>query len=242
MNPLPSIHQPYIALFGSGNSIHDISQTEFAWIKANAFVITLNYAPIHLKGHLNIWSDRKVSDFLEAHYLSHPKNCLFWAQENRTTSAFSKKVDFWFNRKKEKLQGNYTIVWALQLLKKYFPEKKILLFGVDLYTDDQDQAKWYDRYTDYDKEKRGGNYRIFQKLNQCGQQLSRFVSPENVFNCNPESRLNHFEKVDWKVFLKLKILHLCPSSLAGAPVHLSGILNKYTNCESRTILKNYFQE
>ncbi len=243
MNKLSKIcgTNTHIALFGSGNSIHDLSQEDFQIIKSNAFVITLNYAPIHLKGHLNIWSDRKVSDFLQQHYSDKPKDCLLLAQEGRVPAPFKHKIDYWFNRKKENLQGNYTIVWALQLLQKYFPEKSILLFGVDLYAEKKSKVKWYDEYTDYDFKKRGLKYNAAVKLNQCGFQITQFVKKENVYNCNLESRLRHFEKKDWREILKMKILHLCPSSLAGAPVHLSKILNKYSCCESKTILKNQFR-
>ncbi len=213
---------------------------DFAQIKAQAFVVTLNYAPIRLRGHLNLWSDRRVSQFLEQYYASRPKDCLFLVQENRTSRAFRPKVDFWFDRKKENLQGNYTIVWALQLLRKYFPEKKILLFGVDLYASDTEQAKWYDRFTDYDRKKRGTQYQLHQKLNQCGEQIALYVPPQNIYNCNPRSHLQHFEKKNWREVLGLNILHLCPSALAGAPVHLSQILNKYTACISKTVLKKEF--
>ena len=127
------IDLPYIALFGSGNSILDIPDEEFEAIKAHTFVITLNYAPVRLKGHLNIWSDRKVSDYLENYYSKQPKDCQFLARKGRTSNEFKKKIDYWFDPKDEKLNGHFTIIWALQLLRKYFPEKKILLFGVDMY-------------------------------------------------------------------------------------------------------------
>lgn len=242
MNKFSQLHipHPFIALFGSGNSVHGITQGEFECIKAHAFAITLNYAPIHLNGHLNMWSDRKVSDFLALYYKDQPKRGLFLAQEGRTSPAFRGKVDYWFSCKEENLQGNYTIVWSLQLLKKYFPNKKILLFGVDMYADDTGPTKWYDKYTDYDFKKRGRNYRAMDKLNQCAEQLRRIVPNKNVYNCNPHSRLTYFEKKDWKELFHLKILHLCPSALAGAPVHLSKITNKYSLCESKTVLKKEF--
>lgn len=234
------ISQPFIAIFGSGNSVHDISEEAFNSIKAHSFTISLNYAPIRLNAHLNMWSDRKVSDFLELHYTYNRKDCLFLAQENRTSPAFKPQIDYWFSCREENLQGNYTIVWALQLVKKYFPDKKILLFGLDLYVGEKGDLKWYDRYTDFDLRKRGTNYRGTDKLNQCAEQLIHFVPKKNVFNCNLNSKLDHFEKKQWKELFHLKILHLCPSSLAGSPVHLSKITNKYTFCESKTILKREF--
>ncbi|HEY3386983.1 MAG TPA: hypothetical protein VGK46_10755 [Saprospiraceae bacterium] len=234
------IPQPFIALFGSGPSIEELTQEDLEMIKAHAFVITLNYAPIQLKGHLNIWSDRNVSDFLETHYLHHPKECLLLAQEGRVGASLQGKVDYWFNRKAEKLQGNFTIVWALQLLKIYFPGKRILLFGVDLYVEKKEKLKWYDRYTDFDRKRRGTQYKAEPKLQQCGTELTRLIPPENIYNCNPKSRLHHFQKKNWKDVFKLKILHFASSPLAGAPVHLSQILNRYTLCESKSILLHPF--
>jgi 2-polyprenyl-3-methyl-5-hydroxy-6-metoxy-1,4-benzoquinol methylase len=235
-----TIPHPFIALFGSGSSVHDISESDLACIKAHAFTITLNYAPIHLNGHLNMWSDRKVSDFLENHYSQAPKECLLLAQEGRVNGKLNEKVDFWFNRSKENLKGNYTLVWALQLLKRYFPNKPILLFGVDMYCTHEKEAKWYDRYIDYDRKRKGQHVRLTHTLRQCALQLQQHIPKTGVYNCNLSSQLDHFEKKDWRSLFHLKVLHLCSSSLAGAPVHLSQIINKYTLCDSKTILKKGF--
>ena len=132
------------------------------------------------------------------------------------------------------------MVWALQWLQKYFPEKTILLFGVDMYSKSPSAAKWYDQYTDFDRKKRGKGYKINTKLRQCAQQIRQYVTRKKVYNCNPLSQLDYFEKREWRSFFSKKILHLCPSALAGAPVHLSKIINKYTLCKSKTILKREF--
>lgn len=231
------IHQPYIALFGSGSSVHDLNDKSFDLIKSQAFVITINYAPIHLQGHLNMWSDRRVSDFLEKHYSTNPKNTLLLTQKHRVSGKLKTKIDYFFSRRDENLKGNYTIVWALQLLQKYFPDKVILLFGVDMYTQNE-EGKWYDRYTDYDKSKRGKAYNINSKLDQCARQITQYCQKDKVINCNPKSQLSYFEKKDWESFFRLKVLHLCSTPLAGAPSHLSKIINKYTACESVAVLKN----
>lgn len=234
------IKQPYIALFGSGNSLNDLPQEEFDFIKSKAFTITINYAPLRWHGHLNMWSDRKVSEFLSEFYHSNPKQGLFLAQRNKVPGPFSEEVDFWFSPKTDELLGNYTIVWALQLLQKYFPNKLILLFGVDMYALSKEEDKWYDRYTNYDREKRGENYKVQKKLLQCAQQIERFCRRNNVFNCNLKSQLDFFKKRDWRTILPLKIVQLCPTALAGAPAHLSKIINKYSSCESKSILKQNF--
>ncbi|PHN02231.1 motility associated factor glycosyltransferase family protein [Flavilitoribacter nigricans] len=234
------INQPYIALFGSGNSIHAITSQEFNFIRSKTFVITINYAPVHLQGHLNMWSDLKVSEFLENHYRNNRKNLQFLAQKGKVPESLKRSIDYWFSVKEEDLRGNYTVVWALQLLQKYFPKKTILLFGIDMYSLHGQGDKWYDRYTSFDRIKRGRTYQIDYNLQRCANQIETHCRRDGVFNCNSQSKLDFFEKRDWRCILPLHILHLCPSALAGAPVHLSKIINKYTNCRSSTILQKHF--
>ena len=235
-----NIEQPYIALFGSGNSVNALSAKELECIKSNAFVITINYAPIRITGHLNMWSDRKVSDFLDGYYQENDKNCLFLAQEGRVSGALKDKVDYFFNRRVEGLKGNYTIVWALQLLKKYFPDKTILLFGVDMYAPDNKHGKWYDRFTDYDFKKRGNRYNVQSKLNQCGEQLKTYIPSDNIINCNPKRHLPLYPKRHWQTLFPLTVVQYANSPLAGAPVHLSTIINKYTASTSTSVLRKGF--
>lgn len=234
------IKQSFIALFGSGNSIHDLSAEDFELIKSQAFVWTMNYAPLRLQGHLNMWSDKRVADFMDKHYASNPKECLFLARKNRFGNSLKEQIDYCFSRRDDQLKGNFTLVWALQLIQKYFPEKTILLFGVDMYTENSQQAKWYDQYTNYDQKSRGRNYNIDHKLAQCNKQIRQYCKQDKVFNCNLKSRLDYFEKKNWKNLLRMKVLHLCSSSLAGAPSHLSKILNKYSPFESKSLLKADF--
>lgn len=232
-----NITQPYIALFGSGNSVKELSAESFAFIKSQAFVITLNYAPIHLKGHMNMWSDLRVSQFLEDYYKDRPKDLLFSAPGSRVRRNYRDQIDYLYSPNGERLKGNYTIVWVLQLLKKYFPEKIILLFGVDMYNEDAKDQKWYDHYTDFDKQKRGTRYNLANKLNQCARQIKRYCASKNIINCNPKSRLLVYEKRAWQSIFPLKILHLCMTPLAGAPCHLSKIINKYSACQSISVLR-----
>ncbi len=84
-----------------------------------------------------------------------------------------------------------------QGLRKYFPEKTIMLFGVDMNCNrDAREHKWYDRHTDKDQVARG-KLDVQSKLAECAEQLISFVSPEGIFNCNLQSALNHFERIEW---------------------------------------------
>ncbi|MEN0004405.1 MAG: hypothetical protein AAF798_09685 [Bacteroidota bacterium] len=229
-----AIEQPYIVLMGSGNSIQDISPQAFDFIKSRAFVITINYGPLRFKGHLNMWSDLKVSEFLEEFYRTHPKETLFLAQHRKVQKSFVSQVDYWFSPRQDQLKGNYTVVWALQLLQRFFPKKIILLFGIDMYALDPNRDKWYDQFTDFDRAKRGENYNIQQKLQSCAIQIQRYCRRTGVYNCNPKSKLTHFEKRDWRTILPLKITHLSSDSgrQAIASAYTHKVLHRYTNCLS----------
>lgn len=199
------IEHDYISVFGSGTSINNMSDDEIDAIRSNSFMITMNYAPIKLTGHLNMWSDKKVTAFLQDHYEKSPKNCLFLARDkSMVTNKISlfKKVDYWFNERQEKIKGNYTIVWLLQMLERHFPQKKVLIFGMDMAVIDDRRAKWYDDHTDYDYRKRG-RVNTARKLNICADQLDRYVKRTDMFvNCNVDSNYNGFEKKNWKEALE----------------------------------------
>ena len=239
------INQNFISIFASGNSLLDISLEEFQLFKKKSFVITTNFGPLRFNGDMNCWSDKATSIFLDEHYKTHQKDCLFLSRE----AAFSpglqirQQVDFWFDNRKENLAGNYTAGWLLQLIRKNFPNKTILLFGWDFYVKDTPNDKWYDAYTDYDRQKRGKSFNQPQKLLSFMQQLKGFnINIENIYNCNLNSGLDLYPKKHWVEVLGLNVLHLTNSPIAGAPVHLSKILNKYTSSSSFTILKNDFSK
>lgn len=200
-----TINQEVISLFGSGNSLLEMPEKELAYIRERSFVITINYGPIHFQSDMNMWSDVHVSQFLDDHYRTNKKDRLFLARTNgvgRKPIDIKSKVDFWFDPRREKLRGNYTVVWALQLMKKYYPKKTVLLFGIDMYAESNEKAKWYDQYTNYDYQKRGKRFQITRKLNACAEQLKKFVGQsDQVFNCNPKSQLNLYQKVDYRKIL-----------------------------------------
>ncbi len=199
------IDDAHISIFGSGNSINDISEKEIMEIKNKSFLITLNYAPVKISGHMNMWSDKHVSDWMNNYYRNKEKTTLFLARErsmrNEKLPLFH-LVDYWFNEKSERLKGNYTIVWLLQLLEKYFPDKKVLLFGLDMNGISNDRAKWYDDHLDFDKLHRGKTFKIQHKLNQCARQLDNYIRQKDKFiNCNLNSHYNGFERKHWKELL-----------------------------------------
>ncbi len=240
-----AVKQDFIAIFASGNSLLRLTDAEFHFIKEKAFVITTNYGPLHFTGHMNCWSDKSVSRFLESYYQDHEKNCLFLCRNTafNADSELKQQVDYWFNSKAEKLEGNFTAGWLLQLAAKYFRDKTILLFGWDFYIEEGTETyKWYDQFTDYDRNKRGRSGRkINRKLKAFKDQVEQFtLNHPRIINCNPDSLLERFPKKDWRTILQPRVLHIASTPLAGAPAHLNHVLNKYSHLTSRAILKKPF--
>jgi len=200
-----TIAQPLITVFCSGNSINDISQEDINYIKSNSFLITVNYAPIKIQGHMNMHSDKKVSDFLQKHFNENggKNGMLLLSRERGFTNqnqTFKNSIDYWFDEKKEQLLGNYTVVWLFQLLERTFPDKKVMIFGLDMEAPNNDNAKWYDSVNSFDRDKRGAKYPVQIKLNQCSKQMNAHLKNKDIFiNCNPNSGYDGFKKVDnWK--------------------------------------------
>ena len=58
--------------------------------------------------------------------------------------------------------------------------------------------KWYDTVTKHDLNSRGMSYNLKKKIDECGEQIKKYVINNNVFNCNLESAFDYFQKIDWK--------------------------------------------
>lgn len=201
-----NINKEFISVFGSGESILQIPKENIWKIKEKSFTIFTNYAPSNFTSKemdMLIFSDRKVAMWLSENKYFENKNYLWYSHgkafpKEIPFNAFE-KVNYWFDEQRERFCGNYTVVWLLQALQKYFPNKIILLFGVDMYKKEVD--KWYDKFTNYDINKRGKRYNVIEKLNQCTLQLKNYVKNLNIFNCNLNSKLDLYPKKDWKEIL-----------------------------------------
>lgn len=190
-----------IAIFASGLSILKFSFKKIHKIKKEATTIFLNYAPCYFtKNEMDyfFWSDKKVSRWLDHYKIK--KECSWITRKlsfvNKEPKNIYDKVDYLFD---SNLRGNYTIIYLLQLLQKNFPNKKILLFGIDMYYNGEN-VKWYDKiikekYNDWDR--KGKKVSSFnKKLEQCADQF-KYIKNKNIFNCNMNSNLTYFPKKRW---------------------------------------------
>jgi hypothetical protein len=185
-------------------------------------MVTTNY-PLSLKfkefsPHAHLWSDTKVTDFMNRYYYQKPKDCLFIA---RTVSVKKEqqgipllsKIDYWFYEHYYKLKGNFTAYWITQLIQHYFPKKKIAIFGLDGFVPDDlpkveghPVSKWYDYYTDFDSKGRKQD-KYVKNLGKFSDSMEKGHSknPEewvNTFNCNLGSKIEYIQKKEFKAVIK----------------------------------------
>lgn len=211
---IPTIKEDYVSVFASGNSVLTYTKEELDLIKEKTYMIGINYCVTYLRPHMLFWSDKNVTDFLIPHYSQNPIQETLVSREpafnssNPAHNEFKNRVHYWFDKNTNQLPGNYTIVWILSLLTRFLPpNKKIMVFGLDMKIDENDKEKklkWYDRFTQHDRRVRG-SYNAKLKLSECAQQLDQFIiNHGNIVNCNLDSGYLKFKKEDWKTILVSK--------------------------------------
>jgi hypothetical protein len=206
------ISQNTITVLASGDSVNKMSPEQFEYLKKTTYIITMNYSPCKFIGHANIWSDIKVTDFLRQHYMNKEKDHLFISRQEAFRAGtnewadFHKKIDYFFST--ASMKGHYTLGWIFQLLYQYFPQKQVIVFGLDLKEIDNanDIKKWYDRIIKNDQIGRGKNFPLQKKLDAFQQEVIQMKTTipgfdqwcDRVLNCNMESNAILFRKVDWE--------------------------------------------
>jgi len=217
---LIKIEHNFISVFASGISILNLKKEDLDIIKNKSYVITTNF-PLSLHEptfypNLHIWSDYKVSKFLDNYYLKKEKDCSLLstpeAFDPKTQMHYSliQKVDYWFNTNMYKFKYNFTLFSAIMVVRRIYKDKPILVFGLDGFIPDNTPcfngvpySKWYDYYIKDDV--------IDRKFKRDSSNLDRFVKyMENsykegdfgeIYNCSPVSRIKYLTKKDFKIIL-----------------------------------------
>jgi hypothetical protein len=176
------IEQDNISVFCSGESIMDITLGQMKSITNNTFSISLNYAFKLFATHMIMWYDKRVSDTIR----DYAKGQSIWvtnieALGNGTIGI----VDYYY----DKSEGNYTAVILFQLLQRYFPDKKVYVFGLDMTG-----GKWYGEEKDMD-----WNFDQQKELDKCRKQIDeKITNKEQFINCSPISKYDGFRREKWK--------------------------------------------
>jgi len=186
------------ALFGSGHSVPAIPKRELYAIKQSCFTVFTNYAFCSFDSRVMdmlLFGDYHVGQWVWQH---RDRNVLLWTREqafqNGEPSEFHDLIDFWL----EDAPGTFTLLWGLWNLRKHHPDKPVLLFGVDMHTDDAENVKWYDKVIPDDKDRRIDPYPAKRSFARFTRDFAMYVKPEGVYNCNPDSGLGVYPRVYWR--------------------------------------------
>jgi len=218
------IPDKYVSLVASGISVLDLTQADLNFLKEKTFFISTNF-PLAIKEptfvpDAHIWCDTKTSLFMEEHYAGKAKDCIWMSrplafdEKHKKTLKVYKQVDYWMDDIHYKLNSHFTFSWTLQLLRRFFPDKIVLLFGFDGYipestpchNKDNPYSKWYDYYT-----KKDIDTRTFQtttsSIDLCVEHIQEMWQKQksfaaNVINCNVNSRVKYIPKQDFREVLK----------------------------------------
>ena len=200
-----------VSIIASGTSVDELSDTDLEYIKSNSLMFGINYSVVRFNPDVLIWADHEPAQYLNQFYKDHKKETLLLGNAHSVMgndrfsslvgTAFWRNVDYWWTPKG--MLKNLSLTWLLQLLNIYFPpDIRILLFGVDLYG----AEKWYDSYIAFDKAKKlldkpkkDDSVAITSKdLRRTQVYLKELLRagriPEHIYNCNPTSKLEVFEK------------------------------------------------
>jgi hypothetical protein len=199
------IDQPYISIFASGPSINALTLEDFSYIKEKTYMVGTNYFILKYLPHMAFWSDYKVTDFMTDYYRNKEKDCILCSREEGFSVAqvgFKVKVDYWFDKKYYNLYGNFTSFSAMQLFQRFFPDKPILLFGMD-FQFNPGILKFYDTLTDHDSKDRNDN-KYPSSISRLLENLNHFYTNKDtskIYNCYLDSALNLFQKKNYKEVL-----------------------------------------
>lgn len=201
------IDKPAISIFGSGDSIKDLRADDIGIIKGETHVIFTNLIDIFTP-HMRVWSDTDVTDYFDENI---PKLETLVCSEKaikkgKKYNCIHRRVNYTFDRRsKIFIGGSFTFFYILQLVKHYFPEKPVLLFGMDCKTNKMtrvnpetmeievvEDTKKQERHLGL-KEFYDGSETLPSKINEYCQKNPEKV--KNIYNCSPISEVNSFKKM-----------------------------------------------
>jgi len=204
------IDKRYVSVFASGLSIDDISEDDYKFLYDNTYCIGTNYFFLKYCPHILMWTDITITKYIienvpEKQFMLMSRKEAF--KKGKENLELELGVDHWFGRDYYNLYGNFTAFWAIQLVKKFYPDKVILLFGFDFYFEDDKVLKYYDRYTDTDSRNRNNASYKGHTMDKFRKWMEKWCADDarhviNIFNCNPKSTLECFPKKDFREVIK----------------------------------------
>lgn len=137
------IPQKYITIFGGGESSFNLNEDDYKTLEDSTYTIAINeyfLCKTPLRIDARIWTDYTITKIIKDIWVrtGHKE---IWITRNDAfckakDTAMITLVNYWYDTRKEGLNTRkYTLLTILELLRKHFPEKEILVFGLDLLID-----------------------------------------------------------------------------------------------------------
>jgi hypothetical protein len=220
------IDKDFVSIFASGFSAYSLADREYQILKEKTFMIGTNGFIKKWIPALHVWSDEGMTNMMDEWVKNNDKKCLFMTRpdaflKHREKHRVYNMVDFWFCRNHYELDGSFTFFWVLQLIVKFFPSKKILVFGLDGHVPPEIQigkpknklvTHGYDLLDTRFIKKRESDW--IKNIDAFMDALEKMDSHDkdffkNVFNCNLDSKFKTIKKIPYEKIL----LTQCRASL-----------------------------
>lgn len=188
------IPQDTISVFTGGFSVDELDDDDLWYIKRKTCMTAINeYLWNRIDPHIRVWYDNGISDNLAR----VEKNSVYITRPRGLTYNILGKIDYVFDDLLT--EGEYTFYSWIQILRKYYPEKTILMFGFDCYSSDErmcwDKGKLVKRkIINYSKTLK--EHKDFFE-NRYKREPEFF---DNIWNCNLSSAVD-IPKKDYKELL-----------------------------------------
>lgn len=189
-----------ISIFCSGRSTFDLTLKDIIFLKKRTYTIALNLMYNFIQTDMVFWSDRGITDKINNE--KRPSSILVSGKHSFIPKIpYHFESDFFFDLEVEndRYDGNWTLWYLLQLLHKYYHEKRIFIFGMDCsYGDDKSMTLDENRKI---KIKSLDNQRLHLR-NFPDILVTAYNNNNNYFekmyNCSPISTINVIQKINFK--------------------------------------------
>jgi SAM-dependent methyltransferase len=200
------IDKPAISIFGSGDSIHDLRADDIGIIKGETYTIFTNLIDIFTP-HMRVWVDSPVTRYFDNNppdieTLVCAKNAF---EKGKRYNDIHKKVHYQFDRSDKMFDdGSFTFYYIFQLIKHYFPDKPVLLFGMDCLVNKMYEVTPDNKVVCVEDSKKQARHLGMCPSNQNIENLPNCMRRycgrypdvvKNVYNCSPISTVECFQKI-----------------------------------------------